>query len=243
MSDPISEVEALKQDVERLSAFIARLDHRRRQLGLSERGTALKAGLSPSQIRTMRRQWLVGKQRGVSIRTVAHLAQALGTTPEWLISGTGREESLEPQQGSGSCGLRLAGAVGAGFWVEDGTDVQDPQFAPVPADPRYSPQHQSAYEVRGTSADRFARPGDFLVVVDRKAAGLPLRSGDIIIVTQVRGDVREVTARRFQGTAPNCALRFESTEARYGGQPLFFADLEQTSVILGGIVVGVYRPL
>jgi hypothetical protein len=124
--------------------------------------------------------------------------------------------------------LRLAGAVGAGVWVEAGSDVQDPQFARVPADPRYPPQHQSAYEVRGISADRFARPGDFLVLVDRKAAGLPLRSGDIIMVTQVRGDMREVTARRFQGTAPNCALRFESTDARYGGPPLFVADLEQT---------------
>jgi hypothetical protein len=243
MPEMSSEVEVLKQDAERLSAFMARLDHRRRQLGLSERGTALKAGLSPSQIRTMRRQWLVGKQRGVSIRTVAHLAQALRTTPEWLISGTGQEESLESQQGGGSRGLRLAGAVGAGVWVEAGSDVQDPQFARVPADPRYPPQHQSAYEVRGTSADRFARPGDFLVVVDRQAAGLPLRSGDIIMVTQVRGDMREVTARRFQGTAPNCALRFESTDARYGGPPLFVADLEQTSIILGGIVVGVYRPL
>jgi hypothetical protein len=70
--------------------------------------------------------------------------------------------------------------------------------------------------------------------VDRKAADLPLRSGDTIMVTQIKGDLREVTARRFQGSAPNCEFRFESTVARYSGTPQLIRDLEQTSTILGG---------
>ena len=61
--------------------------------GLSAHAAALRAGLSPSQIGTMRRQYELGQQHGVSIRTVAKLATALGTTPEWLLSGTGPEEA------------------------------------------------------------------------------------------------------------------------------------------------------
>ena len=245
MKRPELVVELAKADAERLSELIARVDQRRQRLGLSERACALKAGLSPSQIRTMRRQLQEGKQHGASIRTVAHLAEALDTTPEWLISGGGREERVEFPHGGGSRdGLRLAGVVGAGIWVEAGSDNDAAQFVTVPPDPRYPAEYQSAYEVRGTSADRFARPGDFLIVVDRAAAGLTQqRSGDIIIVTRLKGNLQEVTARRFQGSRPNCELRFESTDPRYGETPIPMRDSETADITLGGIAVAVYRPL
>ena len=237
----------LKGAAERLSDFLNRIERRRQQLGFSERRAAVKAGLSPSQIRTMRRQWREGRQRGVSVRTIAGLAQALQTTPEWLISGTGTEEVVaKTQQGPGAavC-LRLPGAVGAGLWIEGAaSENKDLQFAPVPPDPRYPAQYQTAYEVRGTSTDRFARPGDYLVVVDRAAAGLPVRSGDIVIVTRNKDGLREVTARRFHGSPPNCELRFESTDPIYSGSPILMRDPETTAdITLGDIVVGVYRPL
>jgi hypothetical protein len=116
----------------------------------------------------------------------------------------------------------------------------------VPPDPRYPAHCQSTYEVRGTSIERFARPGDFLIVVDRKATGLPLRSGDIIIVTQVKGDLREVTARRYRrpaSTPSGCALYFESTDPRYQQWTELPTAEGNERVMLGGIVIGVYRPL
>jgi SOS-response transcriptional repressor LexA len=200
--------------------------------------------LSPSQIRTMRRQWREGKQRGVSARTVVSLAEALQTTPEWLISGTGPEEVIaEAQPGpAGTAGLRLVGAVGAGLWLEAASENNDALPIAVPPDPRYPADYQTAYKVYGMSTDRFARPGDYLIVVDRAATGLPVRSGDIVIVTRKRDGLREVTARRFQGTAPSCELRFESTDPRYGS-PILIRDPDQADLTLGGIVVGVYRPL
>jgi SOS-response transcriptional repressor LexA len=241
----VSQLAKLKGEAERLSDFLNRVEQRRQQLGFSERRAAVEAGLSPSQIRTMRRQWREGKQRGVSVRTVAGLARALHTTPGWLITGTDPEEVIaEALRGPGAiAGLRLVGAVGAGLWLEVASENSDAQFVRVPPDPRYPADYQSAYEVRGTSTDRFARPGDYLIVVDRAAASLPVRSGDIVIVTRDRDGLREVTARRFQGSAPNCELRFDSTDPRYGGSPILMRDPETADITLGGIVVGVYRPL
>ena len=69
------------------------LENRLEKRGLTAHAAAIRAGLSPSQIGTMRRQYELGQQHGVSIRTVAKLAAALDTTPEWLLSGTGPEEA------------------------------------------------------------------------------------------------------------------------------------------------------
>ena len=116
-------------------------------------------------------------------------------------------------------GLRLAGSVAAGVWVEPATGNIGPGLAVIPADPRYPAQHQSAFEVRDTSIDRVARPGDFLIVVDRQAAQLPIRTGDIVIVTRQKSDLQEVTARRFTAETTHgphgCRLDFKSSDPRY----------------------------
>jgi hypothetical protein len=89
----------------------------------------------------MRRQMQEGKQRGVSIRTIGGLAQALQTTPEWLISGMGPEEVIaKGQQDPGAtAGLHLVGAVGAGLWLEsasENNDVQLTAYRPIRVFPR-----------------------------------------------------------------------------------------------------------
>jgi SOS-response transcriptional repressor LexA len=237
--------DAKKIEARRLAQFLARLDQKRQEMDLSERATAVRAGLSPSQIRTMRRQLLEGKQHGVSIRTVARLANALNTTPEWLISGTvGAEKSESLGDPKSRSGLPLGGVVAAGVWIEDGANNDEAQFTCVPADPRYPRQYQSAYEVRGNSTDLFARAGDFLIVVDREASGLPLRSGDIVIVTQHKQGLREATARRYRATdGGGCELEFDSTDSRHCRWVGLPNDEGKVGVQLGGIVVGAYRPL
>jgi SOS-response transcriptional repressor LexA len=160
--------------------------------------------------------------------------------------GAGQQESTADQPSpniASPAGLRVAGVVGAGLWIETGTDSNEPRTLHVPADPRYPAQDQSGYEIRGTSTDKFARPGDFLIVVDRAAVGLPLRSGDIVLVTRIKKDLREVTVRRFQRSSSDCELHFESTDPRYNNWLVLPNDLGDDAVILGGIAVGVYRPL
>ena len=96
-------------------------------------------------------------------------------------------------------GLPIAGSVAAGVWVEPATGNIGPQFAVIPADPpviRLSTN--PAWEVRDNSIDRVARPGDFLIVVDRLAAELPLRTGDLVIVTRQKSNLHEITSREVE---------------------------------------------
>lgn len=111
----------------------------------------------------------------------------------------------------------------------------------VPLDPRSPETYQSAFEVSGASWTALRFPGDFLIVVDRVATDLPLRAGDVVLVMQSRG-MREVTARRFCGSAPDCEDRFESNDPRFEASPPLRIRAMDPDISLGGIVVAVYRP-
>ena len=113
--------------------------------------------------------------------------------------------------------------------------------SPVPADPRYPAQYQSAYEVHGTAVNRVAQNGDFLIVVDRHSAGLTPRSGDLVIVTWTKQDLRG-QARRLQVSVQGIELHYNSTDPRYNGI-LIIPDFNHSPITVGEIVVAVYRPL
>jgi hypothetical protein len=78
--------------------------------------------------------------------------------------------------------------------------------------------------------------------------GLSTRPGDLVIVTRTKDGLQEVTARRFQQNGTDCVLAFDSADSRFNGPvPLRSLALqnqgETGSGVLGGIVIGVYRPL
>jgi SOS-response transcriptional repressor LexA len=229
-----------------LGETLRRIDQRLRELNTSERAAALAAGLSPGQIRTMRRQYAEGRQQAASIRTISGLAQALQTTPEWLLSGAGQEEcanSRDARDGRSVSNIRHAGTVAGGVWLESESSGDQSAVVQVPPDPRYPAECQSAYEVRGTSANRLAQPGEFLIVVDRSKMGLPLRSGDLVIVTSYKKRLREVTVRRYKFGAQGHRFYFESNDPRYNVEVELPSIEGNDSFHLGGVAVGVYRPL
>lgn len=230
-------------DVDRLGEILKRIDERLRVLNMSMRGAALKAGLSPAQIRTMRRQYEEGKQHGASDRTIRGLARALDTTPEWLVSGTEPSERAASAGGGNASTLPFAGAVAAGIWREGEAGIDQSRVTAVPPDPRYPAKYQCAYEVRGTSMDRVAQPGDFLIVVDREKLGLPLRSGDLVIISRYKKGLQEVTARRYKVASSVHEFQFESTDPRHTGVILGHNTKDNDSIHFGGVAVAIYRAL
>ena len=156
-----------------LGSMLRRIDQRLKRMQSTDRAASIAAGLSPDQIRSMRRQYKAGTQHGASIRTIAQLAVALRTSPEWLMSGIGpgtracrrsatlptltRQPIMSTKSVLPRSGLGVAGVVAAGQWLEPGVSTVEPKQTRVPADPRYLAHRQRAYEVHGTAIDRVAR--------------------------------------------------------------------------------------
>ena len=142
-----------------LGSMLRRIDQRLKRMQLTDRGASIAAGLSPDQIRSMRRQYKAGTQHGASTRTIAQLAVALRTSPEWLMSGTGPEEREpagldapyidatayhEHQIGPAPAGLGVAGVVAAGQWLEPGVsavETQRTRYPPIRVIPRTFSEH------------------------------------------------------------------------------------------------------
>jgi SOS-response transcriptional repressor LexA len=107
--------------------------------------------------------------------------------------------------------------LAAGSWIEAIADGGERPPARGPPDPRYPPGDQAAYLVQGSAINRLACDGDFLMVVDRLGAGLAVRSGDIVIVTRKKQELREITARRVRMNGPEIELpnpKFNETTLR-----------------------------
>jgi len=249
-----------------LQAILERIDRRQRILkpagrpvgALSDRATSLAAGMSPQYLTSLRRQFRMGTQHGLTTPVLERLARALQANPEWLLFGTGPEEASSASAEAKAAGqadsqpappaLAVSGAIAPGHWLEpDSQPAALPQIL-VPADPRYPAAYQYALEVRGSAIDRIARPGDFLIVFDRPVPATDPRPGDLTIVTRTRNGLREMTARRFHISGFGFELSYDSTDPRYASEPpLRFAANEHrigdTVIAFDGVVLAVYRPL
>ncbi len=70
-----------------------RIERRLAATGQSPSVASVRAGLSKDAIRNIRRALGAPERKGVSTRTLDLLAGSLRTTPEWLMRGTGVEQS------------------------------------------------------------------------------------------------------------------------------------------------------
>ena len=78
-----------KAEAEDLGSLLARIDKRQRALGLSDRAVSTLAGLSPSYMRGLRRQFETGAQEDVRRESLTGLSRAMNTSVEWLLTGEG----------------------------------------------------------------------------------------------------------------------------------------------------------
>lgn len=204
-----------------LSAILRRINQRLDRLGLSDRAASMAAGLSPGLIRSMRRQCEAGSQHSMTLRTVQQLATALYTTSVWLQTGAGDEEEIANhiKAASRPVTIPVVGEVAAGRWLQIDSDAADaPQIeTSIPPDPSYSDVAQHALLVRGTSINRVAMDGDFLICVDLEMTGIEPQNGNMVIVERRRPQdgLREISAKRFFSSAKRTELRYDSLDPRY----------------------------
>ncbi|TDT94897.1 phage repressor protein C with HTH and peptisase S24 domain [Azorhizobium sp. AG788] len=173
--------------------FLRRVSERLRTLGITERQAGVRAG-SPSLLRVIRNGLQRGTQRGINTTSLKRIADALETTPDWLLTGT--EESTTPAPPGNPKPERAATSnlpldsfnkdlpvlgTAAGSIIQGvsglklgraplGYILRPPRLAGIP----------NAYAVRvtGRSMEPMLRSGD-LCIVDPNETAMP---GDTVIV-------------------------------------------------------------
>lgn len=149
-----------------LADVLARIDKRLKAVNLAESTAAVKAGLSNSAIRNMRRAVKAGKEQGASIRTLEKLAPVLRTTTAWLTDEIGPEEAVGGYEPIAPIDVPLISWISAGQLADqDGiTDLSD--FPPVPA-VDLPDGDWIALRVDGPSMNKISPP-DSIIFVNRR---------------------------------------------------------------------------
>lgn len=204
----------------------------RKQADLTLEQLAELTGLSPGYISRME-----SSARNVSTKNLRKIATALGTTADKLIAET---DLNVPGQ------MPVQGEVRAGAWLEiDGEpDPEKRETIPALPDPRYLRAPQFALRVVGTSMNKVAPPGQYVIVVSWPELGGELRDGDLVVVKRSRAMTYEVTLKRAKkGQDGTWELWPESTDPRYQ-EPVIMGDGDRdVEITVIGKVVGRYEPL
>jgi SOS-response transcriptional repressor LexA len=220
-----------------MSDFRRRIRERLKTLKKSMRGASLDSGLSAEAIGKILSQ----PQNSPTLTTIEKLAKGLETTPEWLAFEIAVHRPEHPS-------IDIRGDVAAGLWLEvHAVDEHALDNIPLTADPRYPASAQYALGVRGTSIDRVARPGDYLLCVDIGMTGIEPHADDIVIVERRRAQsgVREVTAKRIERRGKTIYLHPDSDDPRWQ-EPIVIDGRKKSDdeeIVIIALVSGVYRPI
>lgn len=156
---------AILQDV------LARIDRRLKAVGLKESAAAVKAGLSDSAIRNMRRALKDPKSKrknpGASIKTIDALAPVLRTTSRWLMSEEGPEDAGEALPNV--LPVKLISWVSAGQLVQADAELgfEEIEYAPTVYAPGLDANGDwIALRVNGDSMNKVS-PHDSVIFVNR----------------------------------------------------------------------------
>ena len=135
-------------------------------------------------------QWESDKN-GPGLGSLLKLCAELGLSPS--------DFSVEPQQSSPSepvVGMPIRGEVRAGAWLEHDGDGIDFGTLPTIPDPRYPNVEQFALRVVGTSMNKIAAPGQYVIVASWAELGAELKDGDLVVVRRERAMTYEATLKR-----------------------------------------------
>lgn len=128
------------------------------------------------------------------------IAKAYRVSVDWLLSGKGQRKSGAAQPTDlvpGMTMLEIVGDVAAGVWREEIAGAVDHEAYPVPVDPRFPLESQYLLRVRGASINKRAEDGSLVRCLDINAAPRSPRTGDWVIVRQMKNGTSETTVKLF----------------------------------------------
>jgi SOS-response transcriptional repressor LexA len=209
------------------------------------------------QIRSARKaknlsQTAIGKAVGDLSRNAVAQWESGKTSPEthnWLklvsiLNGALTQKPPGDEDGAFEvAALPIKGEVRAGAWLEIEDTEQDYGTVPVVPNPRYARAPQYALKVNGTSMNRIAKPGSYVIVASWPELGRELRDGDLLVVRRQRAMTREITVKRAKRGKDGFELWPESDDPRHQA-PIPMADgSREVEVTIMGLVIGTYTDI
>jgi len=193
--------------------FLARISERCAALGISESAASTQAFGHHKGIAHLR-----SGTKSPGIEFFVKLAGVLKVSPAWLAYGHGDARTV-PERTINAYRLRYVGEVAAGLWLSQDSDVDEPvtkDFGLTPS-PRWPTDLQFVVRVRGTSINRVAPDGSYLLCVDTNRARYHARDGDLVIVERRRygGSEIERTAKRYRQNEDRFELWPDSTDSTH----------------------------
>lgn len=210
-----------------------RLEEEIHRQNLDMKSVSRRAGLGGTYIRDVLRRGY-----GAGIDPIARIAQVLGVSVDWLITGMGEARGSETP-------IRVIGTVAAGVWMELDENIASLEEAPIspfPADPRYPSEAQFDLVVRGNSINRVAHDGDRIRCVSVTATGVVPREHDLVVVRRRRDGLEETTVKRAVRQQGELLLMPESTDPRWQ-QPIRIDAADGVEVSIVARALYAYRPL
>lgn len=212
--------------VERIERLVA-------ERGLKASSAAVKAGLSNSYIRDL-------KRRGNKPNTAAlsKLAAALGVDVTYLLHG-------EYPTPISDAGIPVVGDIQAGnFRDREYLDEdEENERIPVSRDERFAHAKHYALKVRGDSMNELFQDGSYVICVNLLDAGFDLEKavGKIAhIERRIAGtEFVETTLKEIVHTKNGFVLVPKSTNQKH--LPIRVDGDEETEIAVKGIVIGTYR--
>lgn len=138
--------------------------------------------------------------------------------------------------------LSVLGEVRAGVWIEENAVLEDSsEVIPIGADPDYAYAEQFALRVIGTSMNRVAQPGEYVLVARWADIGRMPRDGEVLLIRREKAGEFEVTLKRAKKLNGIWEMWPDSTDPRYQTPLKWSGKEEDMSVTILGKAIGYYR--
>jgi transcriptional regulator with XRE-family HTH domain len=193
------------------SSLKSRVKARMDALEMNAFNTAKKAKLGNSYVRDILR----GKTTQPLAENLAKLAEALETTPDYLM-GRSDDSTLRPVKAKVE-GVPVIGKVSASTWYavdDEFIEEIDEDTERVPSVSGYPLEWQFGMIVEGNCLNKVARNGDRLVCLDLIKSQVEIQDDDLVVIERRRfsGQMRSITAKRVKRTKRGFELWPESDD-------------------------------
>lgn len=212
--------------------------------GKKKRRVSLDAGLSHSIVS----EWLrENNPKSPSFDAIAKVAKVVNLSLDALVEHDETKALVLDGGGIYPSTLTTAPVVGhvqAGNWQEPGMlETVEEQQVPYSPDARYVGLQQFAWKVVGSSLNRIAPDGSFIITVRFIDLGRDPREGEPVVCERRRHGLHEYTVKRVR-KAPGGGFMLvpDSDDPRFQ-EPIWLSATEEngTEVVATHLVIGVYR--